>query len=122
MINNIFYNSSLKTNSKGQKDLLSVTVIDDQNLSAGQLVNQVRNELKNYCGIDAGRMLKQYFIPRALPKLQDLKHAVLPTATLLKNNVFLAGDSMLNGSLNAAISSGESAALGVVETWSKNNG
>ena len=36
--------------------------------------------------------------------------------TRLSTGIFLAGDTQLNGSLNAAILSGENAALGVIES------
>ncbi|MFT4661182.1 MAG: protoporphyrinogen oxidase [Patiriisocius sp.] len=118
LINNVFYNTSLKSTSKGNKDLLSVTVIDDKNLSSEQLIEHVKIELNDYCGIDTLRMLKQYIIPMALPKLEDLKYEVLPSEIRINNHAFLAGDTLLNGSLNAAMISGETAALGVVESWS----
>ena len=40
---------------------------------------------------------------------------MIPYETSLTNSLFLAGDTQLNGSLNAAIISGECAALGVIE-------
>jgi hypothetical protein len=43
---------------------------------------------------------------------------MLPSETRLTTSVFLAGDTQLNGSLNAAMISGERAALGVVEAIS----
>jgi protoporphyrinogen oxidase len=118
LVNNIFYNTSLKAISKGKKELLSVTIIDNQNLTTEQLIKRVKSELKDYCGIDVIRLIKQYDIPMALPKLESLKYEVLPSETRLNTNLFLAGDTVLNGSLNAAMISGESAAFGVIERWS----
>ena len=54
----------------------------------------------------------------ALPKLTNLQYEMLPSETRLTTQVFLAGDAQLNGSLNAAMISGERAALGVIETIS----
>ena len=119
LINNIFYNSSLEVISKGKKDLLSVTVIDSKNLSSEQLIEQVKYELKNYCGIETVRMIKEFAVPKALPKLVNLKYEILPFDTYVQNNIFMAGDVILNGSLNAAILSGESAAAGVIEMWTR---
>jgi len=118
LINNISYNTSLKCFSKGKKELLSVTIIDDQNLSQEELVMRVKSELKDYCDINVVRLIKQYDIPMALPKLASLKYKELPSETRLNCNLFLAGDTVLNGSLNAAMLSGESAALGVIQRWS----
>lgn len=115
-INNIFYNSSLKCATKPQKELLSVTVIDDQGLFGDSLVEAVQTELKDLCGITSTNFIKLYSIPRALPKLMDLKYEMMPSETRLMNGLFLAGDTQLNGSLNAAMISGERAALGVIES------
>lgn len=121
LINNIAYNTSLKCFSKGKKELLSVTVIDDQNLSQEELVIRVKSELKDYCDINAGRLIKQYDIPMALPKLTKLKYKEIPPEARLHNNLFLAGDTLLNGSLNAAMVSGETAAYGLMEAWADSN-
>jgi hypothetical protein len=48
-----------------------------------------------------------------------VQYEISPAKTGLTDKVFLAGDTQLNGSLNAAIISGERAALGVLEAISK---
>ena len=52
----------------------------------------------------------------ALPRLDNLQYDILPSETRLTTTIFLAGDTQLNGSLNAAMISGERAAMGVIET------
>ncbi|MGJ8759381.1 MAG: FAD-dependent oxidoreductase [Polaribacter sp.] len=118
LINNLFYHTSLKTTKHSNKELLSVTVVANQNLSKKVLLERVQIELKKYCNIDVVRFINQYSIPFALPKLSNLKYEMAPLETRLTRGVFLAGDTLLNGSLNAAIISGEKAALGVIETIS----
>ena len=118
LINNIFYNSSLESTTISKNELLSVTVIDDQGLSSESLVEAVQTELKELCGITTMSFIKDYSIPMALPKLTDLKYEMMPSETRLTNGLFLAGDTQLNGSLNAAMISGERAALGVIESIS----
>ena len=117
-INNIFYNSSLESTTKPKNELLSVTVIDDQGLNGDILVEAVKAELKELCGITTMSFIKDYSIPMALPKLKDLKYEMMPSETRLTNGLFLAGDTQLNGSLNAAVISGERAALGVIDSIS----
>ena len=56
-----------------------------------------------------------YEIPRALPNLRNLQYELAPSEAQLTNSIFLAGDTQLNGSLNAAMLSGESAAKGILE-------
>lgn len=116
LINNIFYHTSLKTASKGDKELLSVTVLKEHNLSKLDLILRVTEELKSLCKIDAVNFLKHYPIKRALPKLDNLQYEISSTETKLKPTLFLAGDQLLNGSLNAAMISGERAAIGVIQT------
>ena len=114
LINNIFYHTSLQTSATATKELLSVTVIDRQNLTNKQLVTEVQKELKELCNIDSCTFIKQYNIPMALPNLQDIQYEMLPTETRLTETIFLAGDTQLNGSLNAAMIAGERAALEVI--------
>ena len=114
MINNIFYNSSLETITDPQNELLSVTVIDAQGFSNASLVEAVKKELNECCGITTTNFIKLYNIPKALPKLRDLKYEMTPSETRLTDSLFLAGDTQLNASLNAAMISGERAALGVI--------
>ena len=116
LINNIFYHTSLATNQKPKKELLSVTVIDNQNLTNQALLDRVMGELNEYCGITKCRFIKQYKINKALPDLADLRYEMIPSETRLSGRLFLAGDTQLNGSLNAAMISGERAALGVIDT------
>ena len=114
LINNIFYHTSLQTSATATKELLSVTVIDRQNLTNKQLVTGVQKELKELCNIDSCSFIKQYNIPMALPNLQDIQYEMLPSETRLTETIFLAGDTQLNGSLNAAMIAGERAALEVI--------
>lgn len=118
LINNIFYNSSLKNNLYPPNELLSVTVINDKGLSDAALIEAVKLELKTLCGITKSSFIKLYNIPRALPKLSNLKYEMMPSETRLTERLFLAGDTQLNASLNAAMISGERAAMGVIESIS----
>ena len=112
LINNIFYHTSVKTMSNINKELLSVTVIENHSLSDEMLVSRVKAELQEYCGIMFPKFIKLYSIPKALPNLQSVIHDLnIADTSCPVPGVFLAGDSLLNGSLNAAMMSGERAAL-----------
>lgn len=115
LVNNIFYHNSLATCQKGKGELLSVTIVKKHQLSDAELIKQVEKELEILCGIKNLKFLKIYHIPKALPQLNDLKYAVDPKELQISKSIFLAGDSKLNGSLNAAMLSGEIAAEGVLE-------
>jgi len=115
LVNNIVYNSSLASVTKPAHELLCVTVIDDQNLSDHELVAAVEQELKVLCNISITRFIKKYRITKALPKLENLKYEMKPSETQLSKSLFVAGDTQLNASFNAAMISGEQAALAVIK-------
>ena len=120
LINNIFYPTSVPTNKKTEDELLSVTIVKDHGLAEKELIERVKKELKEECKIEDVEFLKFYNIPRALPKLSNLQYDISPSETKLKDGIFLAGDVLLNGSLNAAILAGEKAAMGVLDAIKKN--
>ena len=119
LINNIFYHTALETTKKQDEELLSVTVVKKHDLTEYQLIQKVKEDLDMFCGITTERYLKHYPIKMALPKLTDIRYSLMPTETRLTENTFLAGDYLLNGSLNAAMLSGEMAAKGVLEAIEK---
>ncbi|TMM29596.1 FAD-dependent oxidoreductase [Polaribacter aestuariivivens] len=116
LINNIFYHSSVANSNTGTKELLSVTVVKEHNLNDLDFILKVTEDLKILCNIDVKKIVKRYQIKKALPKLTNLQYEISSTETKLKSTIFLAGDQLLNGSLNAAMISGERAAMGVIQT------
>ncbi|TCP25093.1 flavin-dependent amine oxidoreductase [Tenacibaculum skagerrakense] len=115
LINNIFYTTSIANNNSSEKELLSVTVVRDHNLHETLLIKEVIRELKEFCGIDVLRFVKMYDIPKALPKLESLKYAPTKETIEVNDSIILAGDQLCNGSLNAAMLSGELAAKVALE-------
>jgi|TARA_R100000479_G_scaffold70100_3_gene33734 protoporphyrinogen oxidase len=115
LINNMFYHTSISSKSTSKKELLSVTVVKDHGLSFEDLKSCVQKELSHYCGKGTYTFIKHYSIPKALPKLDGLQYEKSTSQTKLTNRILLAGDIQLNGSLNAAMISGEKAALGVIQ-------
>ncbi|WP_299122965.1 FAD-dependent oxidoreductase [uncultured Winogradskyella sp.] len=114
LINNIFYHNSIETSSKGEHELLSVTVVKSHEFSESELVKRVEEELQTYCKIKTLNFIKCYHITKALPDLDHIQYDISPTETQLKPTIYLAGDYLLNGSLNAAMLSGERAAQGII--------
>jgi hypothetical protein len=115
LINNIFYHSSLPMANSGTENLLSVTVVKSHQMSEEELVKAVSDELTSLCAINNPTFLKQYHIKKALPELSNIQYDMAPSETRLTSKTFLAGDQLLNGSLNAAMLSGERAANAVIE-------
>ena len=119
LINNIFYHTSLETSQNAGQELLSVTVVNNQNLTGDELRENVKSELKVHFNIDVLRLIKVYEIPKALPDLENIKYTLTPAETQYSSQIFLAGDTLVNGSLNAAMLSGESAANGLIDAAKK---
>ena len=115
LINNIFYHTSLETSVNAGKELLSVTVVDHQNLTNEQLIEKVKIELKKHFNIKVIRLIKHYKIAQALPDLKNIQYNLTTLETRHSPRIFLASDTILNGSLNAAMLSGETAALAVIK-------
>lgn len=110
LINNIFFPTSIGTSTSGKDALISVTVVKKHDLTEKALIEQVKKELSDDFFISETTFLKRYKIPHALPKFEDQKYAREESESLITERIAIAGDNHLNGSLNAAMISGEAAA------------
>jgi hypothetical protein len=108
LVNNLYHPFGQSVDGQ---PLLSVTVVKEHNLVEEALCRQVRQELQSFCGIDAGPLIKRYQIKQALPDITEVQMELLPGQTQAGETLFLAGDYLLSGSLNAAMATGEAAAL-----------
>ena len=118
LINNlVFMNDVSPAYAPKEKSLLSVTVLESE-LEEKDLVVHVKKELEEISGIKAEyfKFLRAYAIPHALPKIEDLKHTIPMTETKVMDKIYLAGDYLLNGSINAAMTSGRLAAEAVTHS------
>jgi len=107
MVNNFHYLDDLYGNKDQENTtILSVTVVKNHELSAADMVAQVKKELATHCKIETGELLKMFHIKKALPKINDLKYKPTEVATSLLPGVFCCGDYLANSSLNAAMASG----------------
>ena len=117
MINNYHFPCEVSKNYCPEgKSLLSISVIEDKGYQGKKLVDLVSEE---YCLLtgtpeNALEHLHTYRIPQALPQVDQIDNDMSPTATKILDNVYLAGDYLLNASLNAAMKSGRLAAEAVM--------
>lgn len=119
LVNNIvFMDDVSKAYSTNGRALLSVSVLESQ-LSESELVKAVQSELESISGVNAEyfKFIRAYHIPYALPNLDDLKYSIPMTECKITDQVYLAGDYLLNGSINAAMTSGRIAAEAVVHSY-----
>ena len=97
------------------KQLLSVTTLKHTGKTNEELTQAIEAEVKEYCGIQRIKHIANFRISEALPDLTHLKMTTSPSESQLTDHIFLAGDVLFNGSLNAAMESGRLAALGLLE-------
>ena len=119
-INNLHFPTDLqrKPPKYPEWSVLSVTVLNHLDVADEALVDRVKKELENYCGIEETEFLYLLDIPKALPVLSHLKYT--PEEGDLRTDeqhVYRTGDHLANASLNAAMLSGEKAARLVVEDF-----
>lgn len=102
-------------NVKSGKTILSVTSLKHQNKPKNDVIEKITEEVREYTGASQVDYIQHYEIVQALPDIQNLRMTTQPSEIHLLDRVFLAGDYLLNGSLNAAMESGRLAARGMIE-------
>lgn len=98
------------------KSLISVSLIGDhQQEDTSDLTDRVKDELQFwYPEAISWKFLKIYHISYALPKDEHVLNDQDLSAFKLKDNCFICGDHLLNGSINAAMRSGRMAAEAIL--------
>ena len=79
-------------------------------LTPREVIGTIEKEIKRFAGVKRATYLHHFLIPQALPDRTDLRMTTAPEDLFVQDNVVLAGDHLLNGSLNAAMESGYLAA------------
>lgn len=101
------------------RSLLSVTLKEiPENLTEEELTQKVAAELRHMTGLSNWPLefIARYDIPQALPALDLPTYDQQATQHRLTERIFLAGDYLLNASLDAAMRSGRNAALALLES------
>lgn len=106
LINNIFCTTSIENNNTNKAQVLSVTIVKEHHLNENELIEQVKMELEQHCKIITKRFIKRYSIKKALPDVEQVRYENSLNPLQYSEDIYLAGDHHLNGSLNAAMSSG----------------
>jgi phytoene dehydrogenase-like protein len=97
------------------KRLVSATIVKEFQGTPEALQKQVESELLKYIGCKKLTFVHSFDIQKALPNLKNLRTNAEPNESEILPNVHLAGDTLFNGSLNAAMQSGQLAAQGFIE-------
>jgi phytoene dehydrogenase-like protein len=119
LVNNIvFMDDVSEAYSSNDRSLLSVTVLETE-LEEKHLIKAVQEELEHISGVKAEyfKFIKSYYIAHALPYLDDMKAKIPITECKITDHIFLGGDYLLNGSSNAAMTSGRLVAEAVMLSY-----
>jgi phytoene dehydrogenase-like protein len=92
--------------------LISVSVNGSTNDTDVTLTSRVQQELKQWFGnaVYDWDHLRTYQVAYALPENTSVVHEIVPQDIKLKEGLYVCGDHLLNGSINAAMRSGRLAA------------
>jgi protoporphyrinogen oxidase len=116
LINNLVFMTDVsKAYSKNNMALLSVSITKPVEVN-DKLPKLVAVELSALTKINAEYFehLQTYEIEEALPQVEDMAYSLDSENTKIQDGVFLTGDYLLNGSINAAMTAGRKAAEAVV--------
>ncbi len=119
LINNIsvMNNTSYSYAPEGSY-LLSVSVTQNYQENDKQLKQRILKELLEvFPELKNATIehLKTFYIDNALPQIDDFQNKMKPSQSKIQDGIYLAGDYLLNGSINAAMASGRYAAHAVFE-------
>ena len=109
--NNLYAYKDISTG----KTILSATTLQHSKKSDKEIIETIIGEVKKYAGSSQVRYIQHFRINQALPDIQDLRMTAQPSEIQVLENVFLAGDYLFNGSLNAAMESGYLAAQRMIQ-------
>ncbi|MEM9991291.1 MAG: NAD(P)/FAD-dependent oxidoreductase [Bacteroidota bacterium] len=90
------------------KVLISVSIVGFEKVEALDLANKAKIELQQWFGkeVQQWTFLKSYPIRYALPDARSVRNHLSPEAIRLDETLYVCGDHLLNGSVNAAMQSG----------------
>ena len=88
--------------------LISVSLNGNPTIDDETVAKNMKLELKNWYGnqVNDWKMIKTYRIQYALPNQEKVTNEVSNTELQLDKNLFICGDHLMNGSINAAMKSG----------------
>ena len=97
--------------------LISASIIGLEKASDEELSTTIKTEMSKWFGeqTQSWQHLKTYRIEYSLPNQDAVTNDVEPKGFHIKDNIFVAGDFLLNGSINAAMKSGRLAAEAIGE-------
>jgi len=103
--------------TKGDKHLISISIVGQPSLSLEEINKMVKKELNQWFGkeVNDWQKIEERLITYALPNQYNVTHQLAKQQRQLRKGLYVAGDFQLNGSINAAMKAGEEVADLVIE-------
>jgi phytoene dehydrogenase-like protein len=112
-VNNLTVMSNVsKAYAPKGKVLISVSYNGIPRIDDATLAEKMKKELQQWYGekVNSWKMLKAYRIEYALPTQESVRNEIAATEIKISDTLFICGDNLLNGSINAALKTGRLAA------------
>ena len=112
-VNNLTVMSNVsKAYAPKGKVLISVSFNGIPTIDDATLAENMKQELKQWYGekVNSWKMLKAYRIEYALPTQESVRNTIDASEIKISDTLFICGDNLLNGSINAALKTGRLAA------------
>jgi phytoene dehydrogenase-like protein len=112
-VNNLTVMSNVsKAYAPKGKVLISISYNGISTLDDATLAANMKHELKQWYGekVNSWKMLKAYRIEYALPNQKSVQNEIANSEIKISDTLFICGDNLLNGSINAAMKTGRLAA------------
>ena len=122
-VNNLTVMSNISNKySPPGKVLISISYNGIPSIEDATLAENMKIELKKWYKnqVDDWKMLKTYRIKYALPNQEKVSNEVPNSEIKINENLFICGDHLLNGSINAAMKSGRLVAELIDEMYRTN--
>ena len=102
--------------------LVSVSLTELPENTEEDISHAIKNELSDSFGntVQSWKLLRSYHITHALPQVSEMKDRIPISETKIREGLYLAGDQMLNASINASLKSGQLAAQEAVLQYRTN--
>lgn len=112
-VNNLTVISNVsKAYAPKEKVLISVSYNGIPTVDDATLAENMKEELKQWYGekVTSWKMLRAYRIEYALPTQESVQNEITASEIKISDTLFICGDNLLNGSINAALKTGRLAA------------
>lgn len=111
-----------KSYAPKNKHLVSVSLSEIPDKSVEEVSREIKNELAITFGseVQNWQFIRNYHIKKALPAPRDFRAEIPFSESRVREGLYLAGDHLLNGSINGALKSGKLAAQAVIFNYNAN--